>query len=78
MANRCPIALPARVREKLTFTAHGERFQVKQVSRGEFFLARDVESPSRSRWGTRAQICADIDHVMENGALPVPKSGSGF
>ena len=72
-AKACPVALPRRVGERKTFTAHGTSFQIKQVRRGDFFLAKDVSSPPRSRWGNRAQICADIRNVLAVGELPLPK-----
>lgn len=58
----------------MTFLVQGEGFQLKKVGRNDYFLAKDVTNPSRSRWGTARQICQDLEHVMTMGALPPSSS----
>lgn len=77
MKRSCPMRLPTKIGETKRFTAHGVPFQIKKVGRNDYFLARDVTNPSRSRWGSARQICQDLGHVLAMGALPVPK-GHGF
>lgn len=54
------------------YTAHGRRFAVRRLvgHRPAVYHLRDLDITERSRFGTRAQIEADVAYTLENGHLP--------
>ena len=66
------VRLPAKVREEVTFEAHGKCFHVKRLASDVWFLSCPLNSP-RARFGTLEEIAEDVGHVLETGALPVSK-----
>lgn len=66
------VRLPAKVREEVTFEAHGKRFKVKRISRDSWFLSCPLHD-SQARFGTREEIAEDVGTVLETGSLPHAK-----
>lgn len=63
--------IPTRVGESRNYAAHGRTFTVKRLSATTWHLADDAVR-SRSRFGTRSEITADVAVTLEYGCLPNP------
>ena len=66
------IRLPSKVREEITFDAHGKRWHCKRIATDVWALSAPLHSP-RMRCGTASEIAEDIGSVLETGELPQPR-----
>lgn len=71
------VVLPSKVGQATTFSAHGQTFHVKRVSRESWLLTdpREAGYNPNGRWGNAEEISDDIGHVLECGRLPHGKGG---
>ena len=65
--------IPRRIGRTVEFQAHGRTFAVQKLRRAVYHL-RDTAITERSRFGTLAEIRADLAYCLEWGHLP-PASG---
>lgn len=63
--------------EQVVFEAHGRRFAVRRLvgHRPAVYHLRDLAITSRSRFGSREEIIADVASCLEVGALPGGNKG---
>lgn len=66
------IRMPAKLREEITFKAHGKRWHCKRLATDIWSLSAPLHSPDM-RFGTAAEIADDIGFVLETGELPRSK-----
>lgn len=69
--------IPRRTGKETAFRAHGRTFRVKRHAYQNYSLFQDGLT-TRSRWGTRDEMLADLAHVLEYGTLPEPAPYHGF
>jgi hypothetical protein len=69
------VAMATKARGKmLPFTAHGNKFHIKFKSPGTYVVMAEAVK-QRNRWGNKAEITQDVEHIYTHGTLPQP-SGS--
>jgi hypothetical protein len=66
------VRIPSKMREEITFEAHGKRWHCKRIASDTWMLSVPLHSP-RARFGTASEIAEDIGSVLETGELPQSK-----
>jgi hypothetical protein len=62
--------IPHNCGQSVFFEVRGETFELKKKRAGVYYLAK-ISDNSRARWGNKADIRKDLNHVLETGSLPV-------
>jgi len=64
------ILIPNSSGQSVFFQSQGKTFELKKKRAGVYYLAKTTDN-SRARWGNKAEIRKDINHVLETGSLPL-------
>lgn len=64
------IVIPNKSGQSVFFQSQGKTFELKKKRAGVYYLAKTTDN-SRARWGNKAEIRKDINHVLETGSLPL-------